>query len=47
VDLGAPGLLRARSGRWLRTRILGLLSRESRLRRAIYPPEKVPEPRRP
>lgn len=32
-------LMRARSWRWLRTRIGGLLSSESRLYRAMNPPE--------
>ncbi|QKW54679.1 hypothetical protein HUT08_21585 [Streptomyces buecherae] len=37
IDVGAPGLLRARSWRWLRTRIEGLLSAESRLARLLTP----------
>ncbi|MEV0114464.1 hypothetical protein AB0H77_14605 [Streptomyces sp. NPDC050844] len=44
IDLGAPDLLRERSWRWLRLRILGLLSAESRLSRHFAPPE--PKPRR-
>jgi hypothetical protein len=39
IDLGEPGLLEHRSARWLRVRILGLLSVESRLRFALYPPK--------
>lgn len=39
VDLSEPGLLERRSGRWLRVRILGLLSVESRLREALTPQE--------
>jgi hypothetical protein len=38
VDVGAPGLLAARSWRWLRVRILGLLSADSRLARHLNPP---------
>ena len=37
-DLGSR-ILSRRSGRWLRTRILGLFSIESRLRAAIMPRE--------
>jgi hypothetical protein len=33
----------ARTGRWLRRRILGLLSIDGRLRRVILPP-KTPDP---
>ena len=40
LDLAVPGLLRARSGRWLRVRVLGLLARDSRLARALAPPAK-------
>ncbi|MCB5167993.1 hypothetical protein LG634_24595 [Streptomyces bambusae] len=39
IDLDTPGLLRARSWRWLRLRILGLLSSETRLSRHFAPPE--------
>jgi hypothetical protein len=35
--VGDRALLRARSWRWLHTRILGLLSTESRLRRRFAP----------
>ncbi|MGW2586819.1 hypothetical protein ACWCYZ_36975 [Streptomyces virginiae] len=38
IDVGDPGLLQARSWRWLRTRILALLSAESRLARVLTPP---------
>jgi len=38
IDLDTPGLTQERSGRWLRTRILGLLRTEgSRLRRCVLP----------
>ncbi|QHF99035.1 hypothetical protein DEH18_33445 [Streptomyces sp. NHF165] len=40
IDLGAPGVLRSRSWRWLRLRILGLMSADSRLARHLAPPEK-------
>jgi hypothetical protein len=40
VDVEAPGLLASRSGRWLRTRILGLLAVDSRLHRVLRPPEE-------
>ncbi|GAA4684495.1 hypothetical protein [Streptomyces youssoufiensis] len=39
IDLGEPGILRARPWRWLRLRILGLLSAESRLSRHFTPPD--------
>ncbi|MEV6297856.1 hypothetical protein AB0M02_00450 [Actinoplanes sp. NPDC051861] len=35
VDVEDRALMRARSWRWLQTRILGLLSVQSRLRRAL------------
>jgi len=38
VDLGTR-ILDRRSGRWLRVRVLGLLSIESRLRYALHPPK--------
>lgn len=38
IDLGEPGLLN-RPSRWLRVRILGLLSVESRLYAALTPQE--------
>lgn len=38
TDLNEPGLLDRRSGRWLRTRIEGLLVVESRLAMALAPP---------
>ncbi|MFI0739347.1 hypothetical protein ACH4PU_14845 [Streptomyces sp. NPDC021100] len=37
IDLGDDRLLRSRSWRWLRLRILGLLSTESRLARVLLP----------
>ncbi|TBO59898.1 hypothetical protein EYS09_09770 [Streptomyces kasugaensis] len=42
VDLSDRALLRARSWRWLRVRILALLSAESRLARALTPPSAAP-----
>ncbi|WEB44011.1 hypothetical protein MOV08_35185 [Streptomyces yunnanensis] len=44
VDLGDRALLRARSWRWLRVRILALLSAESRLARVLTPPPAAPAP---
>ncbi|MFD8216215.1 hypothetical protein ACFV2U_21315 [Streptomyces sp. NPDC059697] len=43
LDVGAPGLLTARSWRWLRVRILGLLSADSRINRLLYPPPDAPK----
>ncbi|MGW6518540.1 hypothetical protein [Streptomyces sp. NPDC054962] len=40
VDVGAPGLLETRSWRWLRVRILGLLSADSRINRHMFPPDQ-------
>jgi hypothetical protein len=37
IDVSEPGLLDRRSGRWLRVRIFGLLSCDSRLRAALAP----------
>ncbi|WP_405663383.1 hypothetical protein [Streptomyces sp. RK9] len=39
VDVGDPHLMRTRTWRWLRVRILGLLSADSRLARHLAPPE--------
>ena len=39
IDLSSPDLLEQRSGRWLRCRLLGLLSVESRLRRVLIEPK--------
>lgn len=39
IDLDEPGLLDSRSWRWLRTRVLGLFSVESRTARAFAPPD--------
>jgi hypothetical protein len=44
VDVGAPGLLDTRSWRWLRLRILGLLSADSRINRLLYPPPEAHRP---
>lgn len=41
IDLSEPGLIDARSGRWLRVRIIGLFDGESRIRSAIFPPKEV------
>jgi len=35
IDLAEPGLLRRRSGRWLRVRIIGLRDVPSRLNRRL------------
>ena len=44
VDVEDRALMRARSWRWLETRILGLLSVHSRLARALRPkPEEAPD----
>jgi hypothetical protein len=40
LDVGDRALLRSRSWRWLRVRILALLSADSRLARATAPPPK-------
>jgi hypothetical protein len=45
IDAGEPGLLRARSWRWLRARIFGLLSADSRINRLLNPPPDPPSPR--
>ncbi|MGA5509354.1 hypothetical protein [Streptomyces umbrinus] len=45
VDVGAPGLLQARSWRWLRVRILGLLSADSRIQRLLNPPPPPAKPK--
>jgi hypothetical protein len=36
-----PGLLQARTWRWLRVRIGGLLAADTRLARALAPPPKT------
>lgn len=47
VDVGEPGLLEQRSWRWMRTRILGLLSTpKSRVHRHFFPPEQPKRTRR-
>jgi hypothetical protein len=38
IDVEEPGLLASRSWRWLRVRIIGLLTTESRLKRHFAPP---------
>lgn len=38
VDLSDPVLRQSRSWRWLMTRVIGLLQRESRLQRQLLPP---------
>lgn len=40
VDVETPGLLAARTARWLRTRIVALAATDSRLHRALRPPEE-------
>jgi hypothetical protein len=37
IDLAEPGLLAARSWRWLFIRLVGLISTESRIQRALNP----------
>jgi hypothetical protein len=44
VDVGAPGLLETRSWRWLRVRIFGLLSADSRINRQLFPPDESRAP---
>ena len=47
IDVEDGNLLRRRSWRWLRTRVIGLLSAESRLHRHFAPPpDKNPSKRR-
>ncbi|MFF4118960.1 hypothetical protein ACFY0P_36705 [Streptomyces sp. NPDC001714] len=43
LDVGAPGLLDNRSWRWLRVRIFGLLSADSRINRLFNPPPAPPK----
>lgn len=40
IDMGDPVVRTQRSWRWLRLRILGLLSTESRISRHFTPPAK-------
>ncbi|MFI6266161.1 hypothetical protein [Micromonospora sp. NPDC051006] len=42
VDVEDRDLMRARSWRWLETRITGLLFADSRLRRALAPDPETP-----
>ncbi|WP_330261786.1 hypothetical protein [Streptomyces sp. NBC_00539] len=44
LDLSTPGLLQTRSWRWLRVRVLGLLSTETRLARLLNPSPDAPAP---
>ncbi|MEU0033166.1 hypothetical protein AB0M86_45435 [Streptomyces sp. NPDC051639] len=44
IDVGVPGLLDTRSWRWLRVRILGLLSADSRVQRHLSPSDDTPAP---
>ncbi|MBK6015152.1 hypothetical protein [Streptomyces sp. MBT53] len=46
IDADAPGLLDERSWRWLRVRIFGLLSADSRIQRLFNPPPEPKKPRR-
>lgn len=41
LDVGDRQLLAGRSWRWLRARILGLLSTDTRITRKFAPPEEV------
>jgi len=41
IDVETPGLLEGRSARWLRVRVLGLMSVDSRLRAAVFPPPEA------
>ncbi|MDF5756662.1 hypothetical protein [Spongiactinospora sp. TRM90649] len=47
IDLDEPGLLTSRTWRWLRTRILGLLSADTRVCRALAPDAERQRPSRP
>ncbi|MCY1141384.1 hypothetical protein OWR29_25580 [Actinoplanes sp. Pm04-4] len=40
IDVDEPGLMQARSWRWFRTRVAGLLATKSRLSRALAPPDQ-------
>ncbi|MGW0933271.1 hypothetical protein [Streptomyces sp. NPDC002644] len=46
IDVGDRALMRARSWRWLRTRILGLLSADCRISRYFTPPPPAARPPR-
>ncbi|MGW2062808.1 hypothetical protein ACWCO9_19505 [Streptomyces sp. NPDC001937] len=46
IDIATPGLLQDRSWRWLRLRIFGLLSADSRLSRLLFPPPEAKKKRR-
>jgi len=41
IDVDEEGLMERRSARWLKLRIRGLLSVESRLYRQMFPPEET------
>lgn len=43
VDVGDTALMAARSWRWLRVRVLGLLSADTRLARAFTPEPVQPD----
>lgn len=43
VDVEDRALMRARSWRWLRVRIQGLLAADTRLQRALSPQPEVPQ----
>jgi hypothetical protein len=45
VDIETPGLLDTRTWRWLRVRVLGLLSADSRINRLLYPPDEPTAPK--
>lgn len=40
IDVDTPGLLRQRTWRWLQARIVGLLSADTRIARALAPDPK-------
>ncbi|MFD0595090.1 hypothetical protein ACFQZ4_24190 [Catellatospora coxensis] len=42
IDVDDRALMRARSWRWLSTRIVGLLAEDTRLARALAPREEQP-----
>jgi hypothetical protein len=46
IDLSEPGLLKSRSWRWMKTRIAGLATAETRLQRKLAPPPETPDPKR-
>jgi hypothetical protein len=42
IDVEDPAVMRGRSWRWLRTRILGLLSTDCRIARHFTPQQQIP-----